>query len=75
MRPTCRQSLGHGMSLAENYQAVVLISADEMWEKYNKNPEAKGIPEFYCIMRGGSIQLYPMIDPASCHLMAAQGVI
>lgn len=63
------------MSLAESYRAIVLISQDEMWEKYNQRPGLKGIPEFYCIMRGGSIQLYPMIDPNECKLMAAKGVI
>ncbi len=63
------------MSLAENYRAIVLISQDEMWEKYSQNPEAKGIPKFYCVIRGGTIQLYPTIDPTKCQLLVASGVI
>lgn len=62
------------MSLGD-YHALLLITEDEMWEKRNADPTAKGVPEFYCVARNGRVWFFPMLDPQKCKLMCAEGAV
>lgn len=62
------------MSL-DDYHLLLLISEDEMWEKRNANPNAKGVPEFYAVAKNGRVWFYPILDPEKCTLMCKEGVV
>jgi hypothetical protein len=59
----------------ESYRVVSLITEEEMWQLRNDKPDEKGVPQFYCVTRGGGVQFFPRIDPSKCKLMCAEGVI
>jgi hypothetical protein len=58
-----------------DYTLVLTITEEELWQKSNEDPTAKGVPKYVATDRNGAVRFYPKFDPAACVIMVKEGVI